>query len=39
MRFQTEEHILRVNKNDITSENAFNEDLFEIEEKHGSIKN
>ena len=39
MRFQTEKHVLRVNENDITGENAFNEDLFEIEEKQESINN
>ena len=30
LRFQTEEHVLRVNKCKITDENTFNEDHFEI---------
>ena len=37
-RFQTEERVLRVNKSEITGENAFNADLLEIEDNHGSIK-
>ena len=38
MRFQTEEHVLRVNKSKITGENAFHGDLFETEDNHESIK-
>ena len=38
MRFQTEEHVLRVNKSKITDENTFNGDHFEIEGKHGLSK-
>ena len=34
LRFQTEERILRVNKSEITGENAFNGDLLEIEDNH-----
>ena len=34
LRFQTEEHVLRVNKSKITIENTFNEDHLEIEGKH-----
>ena len=30
-RFLTKECVLRVNKSEITGENAFNENLFEIE--------
>ena len=37
-RYQTKEHVLRVNKSQNTGENAFNEDLFEIEENHESTK-
>ena len=29
-RFQTEEHVLRVNKSEIAGENPFNEDLSQI---------
>ena len=32
MRFQTEKRILRVNKSEITSKNAFNGDLVETED-------
>ena len=38
LRFQTEEHVLRVNENKITGENTFNGDHFEIEGKHVSSK-
>ena len=38
LRFQTEERVLRVNKSEITGENAFNGDLFEIEDNHESSK-
>ena len=38
LRFQTKERILRVNKNEITGENAFNGDLLEIEDNHEYIK-
>ena len=34
MRFQTEEHVLRVNKSQITDENSFNGNLLETEDKH-----
>ena len=37
-RFQTKERVLRVNKSEITGENAFNADLLEIEDNHESIK-
>ena len=33
-RFQTKEHVLKVNKGEITGENAFNGGLFEIEDNH-----
>ena len=36
--FQTEERVLRVNKSEIAGENAFNGDLFEIEDNHESSK-
>ena len=36
--FQTEEWVLRVNKSEITGENTFNGDHFEIEGNHESIK-
>ena len=39
MRFQTKEHILRVDKSDITGENAFHGDLFENQDNHESRKN
>ena len=38
MRLQTEESILRVNKSNITGENTFNENHFEIEASDGSGK-
>ena len=38
LRFQTEEHILRVNKSDMTDENAFHADLSEIEDNHEASK-
>ena len=38
LSFQTEERILRVNKSEITGENAFNGNLFEIEDNHESSK-
>ena len=34
LRFQTEERILRINKSEITGENAFSGDLREIENNH-----
>ena len=36
LSFQNEECILSVNKSEITGENAFNGDLFEIEDNHES---
>ena len=36
MSFQTEEHIVRVNKSEITGENVFNGDVFGIEDNHES---
>ena len=39
MRFQTKEHILRVDKSDITVENAFHGDLFENQDNRESRKN
>ena len=38
LRSQTEESVVRVNKSEITGENAFNGDPLEIEDKHESIK-
>ena len=38
LRFQTEEPFVRVNKSEITSENAFQRDLFDIEDNHESSK-
>ena len=38
LRFETEECVVRVNKSEIIGENAFNGNLFEIEDKHESIK-
>ena len=38
MRLQTEESILRVNKSNITGENTFDENHFEIEASDGSSK-
>ena len=37
-RFQTEERVVRVNKSEITDEDTFNGDLFEIEDNHESRK-
>ena len=34
-RFQTKEHVLSVNKSEITGENAFNGDILDIEDNHG----
>ena len=36
LKSQTEERILRVNKSEITSENAINGDLLEVEDNHES---
>ena len=38
LRFQTKKRILRVNKSEITGENAFNGDLFDIDDNHESNK-
>ena len=38
LRFQTEEHFLRVNKSEITGPKAFHGDLFETEDSHESSK-
>ena len=38
LRLQTKEHVLTVNKSEITGKNAFNEDIFEIQGNHESIK-
>ena len=38
LRSQTEERVLRVNKNKITGENNFHGDDFEIEGNHGLSK-
>ena len=38
LRSQTEESVVRVNKSEITGENAFSGDPLEIEDKHESIK-
>ena len=38
LRFQTKEHVLRVNKSEITGENTFNGYHFEIEGNHESSK-
>ena len=38
LRFQNEERVLRVNKSKITGENAFNGDLFEIDDNHNQVK-
>ena len=38
LRFQSEECVLRVNKSEITGENAFNGDLLQIKDNHESIK-
>ena len=37
-RFQTEEHALTVNKSEITGQNAFHGDIFEIEDNHEGSK-
>ena len=34
LRFETEERVLRVDKSEITGENTFHEDLFDIEDNH-----
>ena len=34
MRFQTEEHVLSVNKSEITGQNTFNGDVFEVKDNH-----
>ena len=36
--FETKELVLRLNKNEVTSENAFNGNLFEIEDDHEQTK-
>ena len=38
LRFQTEESVLRVNESEITGENTFNGDFFEIEDNYESSK-
>ena len=38
LRFQTEERVLTVNKSDITRQNAFHGDIFEIEDNHEASK-
>ena len=38
LSFQTFKNVLRVNKSEITSENAFNGDLFNTEDNHESSK-
>ena len=38
LRFQTKGRVLSVTKSEITGENAFNGDLFEIEDNHESSK-
>ena len=38
LRFQTEERILRVKKSEITDENAFHPDFFEVEGNHEASK-
>ena len=38
VRFQTEDRVLRINKSEITGENAFNGHFFEIEDNHESSK-
>ena len=37
-RFQTEESILSINKREITAENTFDGDFFEIENNHDLSK-
>ena len=36
LRFQTKQRVLRVNKSEITGENTFDGDHFEIEANHDS---
>ena len=38
LKFQTKEPIVSVNKSEITDENGFHEDIFEIEDNHESRK-
>ena len=38
LRFHTKECILRANKSEITGENTFNGDLFDIDDNHESSK-
>ena len=38
LNFQTKEYVPRVNKSEITGENVFNGDYFEIEDNHKSSK-
>ena len=38
LKFQIEEHVLRVNKSKITGENTFNGDLLHTEGNHRSRK-
>ena len=38
MRFQTKDGILRLNKSEITGENALNGDLFKTEDNHEQSK-
>ena len=38
LRFQTKELVLRPNKSEITGQNAFNGNPFEIEDNHESSK-
>ena len=38
LRFQTEKRVLRVNKSEITAENTFNGNHFEIKSNHESSK-
>ena len=38
LSFQTEVHVLRVNKSEITGANVFNGSHFEIEHNHDSSK-
>ena len=37
-RFRTKEHVLRVNKSKVTAENAFNEDIYQMEDNRESMK-
>ena len=36
LRFQIEERVIKVNKSEITGQNAFHGDLFEIEDNYES---